>query len=144
MSTTVDPVGAGPEARSEKFLTLLFGATAAPIFWTGQLILSYAVTAYVCYPGDHPHPLAPGATLFPVLLVFDAVALLACAAGGIISWRAWDRSAHAGRAAPHHILHTGEGRDRFLAMWGLMSSLWFFFAILFNAIASVTVPPCLS
>jgi hypothetical protein len=45
---------------------------------------------------------------------------------------------------PRHTLHTGEGRDRFLAMWGLLSSLWFFFAILFSTIASLTVTPCLS
>ena len=38
----------------------------------------------------------------------------------------------------------GEGRNRFLALWGMMSSLWFFAAILFNIIASVTVPPCFS
>jgi hypothetical protein len=70
--------------------------------------------------------------------------LIACIAGGLVSWRAWRRST-AGKDRGHrHVLHTGEGRDRFLAMWGIMSSLWFFVAILFNVIASVTVPPCLS
>jgi hypothetical protein len=75
--------------------------------------------------------------------LFDVVALIACTAGGLVSWRAWRRSSHAKAQDEHHLLHTGEGRDRFLAMWGMMSSLWFFFAILFNAIASITVPPCL-
>ena len=35
-----------------------------------------------------------------------------------------------------------QGRNRFLALWGMMSSLWFFAAILFNVFASIMVPPC--
>ena len=39
-------------------------------------------------------------------------------------------------------LQIGEGRARFLALWGIFSSLCFLIAILFNIIASVTVPIC--
>jgi hypothetical protein len=46
-----------------------------------------------------------------------------------VSWRIWRRGA-------------SKGRDRFLALWGMMSSLWFFAAILFNVFASILVPPC--
>jgi hypothetical protein len=141
MSQTIDPVGAAPETRSVHFLTLLFGTCAAPLFWAGQLILGYSVTAHACYPGDHPVMLSSTGPLFNALLIFDAVALLAAAAGGFVSWQAWQRVRQDGG---HHRQHTGEGRDRFLAMWGMLSSLWFFFAILFNTIASVSVPPCLS
>ena len=38
----------------------------------------------------------------------------------------------------------GEGRARFMALWGIFSSLCFFCAILFNIIASVTVPLCVA
>ena len=140
MSNTVDPIGGAPEARTASFALLLVGCTAAPIFWTGQLILGYGVTAHACYPGDHPllpHP----APLTAALIVFDVVALAASLVGGAVSWRIWQRVRQAG--GHHHTLHTGEGRRRFLAMWGLLSSLWFFGAILFNTIASLTVPPCL-
>jgi len=139
MSDTVDPVGAAPETRTVHFLALLFGATAAPIFWVGQLCLGYVVTADACYPGDHPVSLFETGPLFAALMVFDAVALLAALVGGIVSWRAWQRL----RGLPHSS-HFEEGRDRFLAIWGLFSSLWFFFAILFNTIASIMVTPCLS
>jgi hypothetical protein len=141
MSHAMDPVGAAPETRTVSFLTLLFGCVAAPLFWTGQLILGYGVTAQACYPGDHPAALAASGPLFTLLILFDAVALAAAAAGGLVSWRAWRRVRAPGGHT--HTLHTGEGRNRFLAMWGLLSSLWFFGAILFNTIASVTVPPCL-
>jgi hypothetical protein len=140
MSDTVDPVGAAPETRSVKFLTLLFATSAAPIVWLGQVMLGYGVSAYACYPGDHPQDLAATGPLFAALMAFDALALIGCAAGGAVSWRAW-RRARQDKAA---VLHTSEGRIRFLALWGIMSNLWFFAAILFNVIASVTVPPCLS
>ena len=39
-----DPIGAAPEARSASFLVLLFGCIAAPVFWTGQLMLGFGVS----------------------------------------------------------------------------------------------------
>ncbi|HEY4276043.1 MAG TPA: hypothetical protein VGM68_11195 [Rhizomicrobium sp.] len=130
MNQVLDPVGPAPETREPRFLWLLFGCTAAPLFWLGQMMLGYGVTAYVCYPGGHPVSLASGGPLFVALLLMDAIALTACAAGAAVSWRAWRR------------LRPGEGRNRFLALWGVMSSLWFFAAILFNVFASIMVPAC--
>jgi hypothetical protein len=128
--SVLDPVGAAPDARSPHFLLLLFGASAAPIFWLGQLMLSYGLTAYVCYPGDHPHAIARGLTLDGAILTFNLIAVLAAAAGGTAAWRCWRRDPR--------------GARRFLALWGICSSLGFFCAIVFNIIASVMVPPCLT
>lgn len=141
MSQVIDPVGAAPETHSVKFIILLFGACAAPLFWIGQILLAYSVSAYACYPGDHPVMPATG-PLFALMMVFDLVALAAAFLGGLVSWQSWRKVSHGGDH--RHVLHTGEGRDRFLALWGLLSSLWFFFAILFNTIASILVRPCLS
>ncbi|HVW73705.1 MAG TPA: hypothetical protein VHC39_08705 [Rhizomicrobium sp.] len=138
MSDTVDPIGAAPETRNVHFLVLLFGASAAPIFWIGQLCLGYAITAYVCYPGDHPVMLSATGPLFAALMAFDAIALVAALAGGAVSWRTWHNLSELRHPSQHP-----RGRDRFLAIWGLFSSLWFFLAILFNTIVSLTVPPCL-
>ncbi|HEY4075480.1 MAG TPA: hypothetical protein VGM26_00985 [Rhizomicrobium sp.] len=137
----VDPIGPAPETRTVRFLWLLFGASAAPLFWLGQLLLSYAITAHVCYPGDHPETLQETGPLLVTLIVFDVIALAASAGGALVSWRLWQRGEdrHSER---QFTLHVREVRARFLALWGVMSSIWFFFAILFNVIASVTVPPC--
>lgn len=129
--TALDPVGPAPETREPHFLWLLFGCSAAPLFWLGQMMLGYAVTAYICYPGDHPVALAAKSPLLAALIAFDVIALAACGAGALVSWRGWQR------------VRPG-GRNRFLALWGLMSSLWFFAAILFNAIASLVVTPCVT
>lgn len=130
MSQVLDPVGPAPETREPRFLRLLFGCAAAPLFWLGQVMLGYGVTAYVCYPGDHPVSLASAGPLFAALLVVDVIALTACATGALVSWQAWRQ------------LRPGEGRNRFLALWGMMSSLWFFAAVLFNVFASIMVPAC--
>ena len=70
------------------------------------------------------------------------VAIAGGAAAGSSPGAAWRADARQAARA-HTAQSTGEGRDRFLALWGMMSSLWFFCAILFNAIASVMVPLCL-
>lgn len=138
--TAVDPVGAAPESRRPRFIALLFAASVTPIFWLGQLMLSYSVTAQACYPGDHPIAAAQG-PLLTALLVFDVVALLACAAGSVVGWRAWRQVG--GPNQEHELTrHKNEERNRFLALWALLSNGCFFAAILFHIIASLTVPPC--
>lgn len=123
------------------FAALLFGACAAPIFWTGQLLLSYAVTAHACYPGDHPQAIASVQALKAAMYAFDVVAILVAVAGGITAWLCFAKT---GAARTNTEKAVSEGRARFLAIWGLFSSLWFFAAILFNTIASFAVPPCIS
>jgi hypothetical protein len=127
-----DAVGPAPETRSPRFLWLLFGASAAPLAWLGHMMVAYAITATACYPADHPVMPGTTASLFVALMFFDAMALAACAAGGFVSWRAWRQG------------QAGGGHGRFLALWGLMSSLWFAAAILFNVVASLMVPICLA
>jgi hypothetical protein len=138
MSDTANPA---PQEDRVGFWPLMFGACAAPIAWLGQVMLGYGVTAYACYPADHPLNRTP-APLFMALIVFDAAALAICIAAGVVSWWAWRRTRNEKEGGHRRALHTGEGRARFMALWGIMSSLWFFGAIIFNVIASVTVPPC--
>lgn len=113
-----------------RFLALMFGMTAAPIFWLGQTMLGYSVPAMICYGGDHPTLIEAGAPLRNALLAFDIVAIAAALVGGAVSILCW-------RALP-----PDQGRPRFMAMWGMISSLWFLGAILFGTIASLTVPLC--
>jgi hypothetical protein len=124
------------------FVALLFGAATAPVFWLGQLMLSYAVTAQACYPGDHPEAIASAPSLKMAMLGFDGVAILAAMTGGIVAWLCLAKIRQKRRGPYSHSVATGMGRARFLALWGVFSSLWFLGAILFNVIASLTVPPC--
>jgi hypothetical protein len=40
------------------------------------------------------------------------------------------------------LVEAGEGRTRFLAVWGIWTGVWFAIAILFNTIAVFAVPTC--
>jgi hypothetical protein len=140
MSEILDPVGPAPETRSLSFLVLLFGASAAPIFWLGQTMLSYALTAQACYPGDHPVRISFATNLGTVLILCDAMAFIAALAGAAASWWCWRHVRTVERGAIN--LRIGAGRVRFLSLWGIFSNLCFLIGIAFNTIATLTVPPC--
>ena len=131
-----------PVKAPRRFWLGLFGASAAPLFWLGQLMLGYWVTAEACYGSDHPGAAMSPAALRSLLIVFDAVAILAALVGGLVSTIVF-RSARRDEDAPGIGIEVRvESRIRFLAVWGLLSSLWFLAAILFNTIASLGVPLC--
>jgi hypothetical protein len=124
-----------PIKAPRRFWLGMFGACAAPIFWLGQLILGYWVSALACFGSDHPTTVASGQGLRSLLVAFDAVAVLAALAGGVISLMLLRANRGGGT--------TTDGRVHFLALWGLLSSACFFAAILFTVIASIGVPLCL-
>ena len=131
-----------PERRAPAgIISLLFGNVAAPIFWLGQLMLGYIVSAQACYGSDHPTITSSPTALRTTLYAFDGAAILAALAGGIVSlmcWRAVREPGHDARFAAK----VTASRVRFMAMWGMMSSLWFLGAVLFTTIATATVRLC--
>ncbi|HTQ15087.1 MAG TPA: hypothetical protein VMH86_14530 [Rhizomicrobium sp.] len=130
-----------PSQHRAGAFALLFGTSAAPLFWLGQMMLGYTVSALACYGSDHPTTIAAPGMLRATLIAFDVVAFAAAFAGAAISYANWRRGGDPAAAdTPERV--AGDSRVHFLALWGLLSSLWFFAAILFNAIASITVPLC--
>ena len=121
--------------------TLLFGACTAPIFWLGQLMLGYAVSRPSPATRRPSPSLAASGPLRATLLAFDTVAIAAAAAGGVVAFGAYGKFVMK-RRQNEAAMEIGEGRSRFMALWGVMSSMGFFCAILFGAIASISVPLC--
>lgn len=140
MSDAAAAPGLGRRPRAS-FIALMFGNTAAPIFWLGQLILSYVVSSLACYGSDHPTTIVSGSALRSALYVFDAVAVVAALAGGIVSLLCW-RAVRDPGSDTRFAVKVAESRRQFMAMWGMMSSLWFLGAIAFNTIATITVRLC--
>jgi hypothetical protein len=137
-----DATHPAPHARKVSRRTLALCVMTAPAFWLAQLVLGFGAWSYGCYPGDHPVRSAVSPAVYTFTLVFDAVALLAAIGAGVLSYSIW-RSVHDEKEGGHkHLLSTGEGRTRFIAMWGMLFSLCFFVAIVFATIASTMVPTC--
>jgi hypothetical protein len=128
-------------ARRPGFLALMFANIAAPIFWLGQLMLSYLVSSLACYGSDHPTTLASGTALQTALYAFDAVAIVAALAGGTVAFLSWRAVRDSGEESGF-VAKMSQSRTRFMAQWGMMSSLWFLGAIAFNTIATATVRLC--
>ena len=131
-----------PHRHRVEFWILLFGAAAAPLIWMGHLWLSYGLSSRTCFPGDLANAGVSGAGLRDALLVFDAGAIIVSLIGLAVSYRTWRATRAEARGRAEQAIEVGEGRTRFLAIWGMISSSMFLIAVLFAAIASIMVPLC--
>jgi hypothetical protein len=122
--------------------TLIVGASAAPILWLAQMLLSYGISADVCVGFTWATAVFTRTALHDTLFAFDAIAACGAIGGGLLSYRSWRLAGTTGGGGPPATADP-EDATRFLAHWGMLSSLWFFAAIVFNTIASIMISPCL-
>ena len=119
---------------------LLAALGAGPTAWALQLIASYGLASWACYPHDAPHRQVPppGWGDEPAILTainlgclgLDLVGLAVC----VIALR---RAAAEGEAASVRV-----GRTRFLAACGALAGAGFGAAILVGAAGVFMVPTC--
>jgi hypothetical protein len=121
---------------------LFFGLVAAPVAWNAQLLFSVALSAHACYPRDVPLTLPIWSSLWRILLAIGLVGIVLAIAGGLVSWRNWRVTFEEAAGSAHHLLNSGEGRTRFLAMFGILTSFLFALGVLFATAAVFLVPLC--
>ena len=134
-----------PHRERVSVVGLLFALAIGPAAWAAQLMVSYGLSSYACFPFDRPHLHAPPpgwsgerATLVAISLV----ALLFALGGLWWAYRSW-RAVQGEKAGTHHTLFdVGEGRSRFLAACGMLATSSFALAILFGLAAAAAVPSC--
>ena len=138
-STAAHP---SPHRGNVSAAALFLGLFAGPVVWGLQLIVNYGVASSACYAGDTPHSMPTWHSAWAVILLLNFLAAILALAGAALSYQHWQatRQEHHGDAG--HALEAGEGRTRFLALWGVMTGLGFFVAILFNTLALFMVPQC--
>jgi hypothetical protein len=121
---------------------LLAGIFAAPFAWTLQFMLGSAFSGHACFPKDWPLEDPLWTPLRGLLATIDVLGVLLAIAGLVISALAWSRLRAESGGSPHHLLDAGEGRSRFLAMAGLLSSVLFLVALVFASAELFVAPPC--
>jgi hypothetical protein len=121
---------------------LLFGIAAAPAAWDAQLMLSVALSGHACYPRERllAAPLWSG--LWSILLAISVGGIGIALAGGVVALRSWRRTRAERPGSGHHLLESGDGRTRFMAMCGLLTSAVFLLALIFGTAALFVVPLC--
>lgn len=121
---------------------LLFGIAAAPVAWDTQLLFSVALSGHACYPRNKllAAPLWSG--LWSILLAISLAGIVLAIVGGLVAWRSWRHTREESPGSAHHLLESGDGRTRFMAMCGMLTSALFLVALVFGTAALFLVPLC--
>jgi hypothetical protein len=121
---------------------LLFGICAAPLAWNAQILFGSALSGFVCYPHDArlATPLMGGSR--SLMLAVNLSGMAIAIGAGLISWRSWRRTSDERPGSFHHLLDRGEGRTRFMATVGLLTSALFLIALAFGLAVLCLVPLC--
>ena len=139
-------------ARGKAPLSALwFGFAGAPAAWSVQTLVNLSLSAHSCFPRLTPlsAPATPG--LRGIEFGVSLLALAVCLAAASVAWRTWwrTRDEHqrgTGRGRDHQpgpaLLETGEGRTRFMAFAGVLTSVTFLAVCAINTAAIFLVSPC--
>lgn len=133
-----------PHRRRAGLLALAFGVAGGPLAWGVHLVVNYGIASHACFPGAVPRSQPPSGVggLWWLLLSIDLIAIAVAAAAALVSYRSWraTRRELAGRA--RDLVEIGEGRTRFLALWGLLTGVGFLLAVVFDGVALWVLPLC--
>jgi hypothetical protein len=125
-------------------LALTLGLTGAPLAWGLHLVASYAITSHSCFPGAAPRSAVPlhSQGLSWLLIALDLAAIVVAAVAVLVSHRSWQSTR---REFPGHagdLIDIGEGRTRFLSLWGMLTSAGFMIAIAIDLVGLWILPLC--
>jgi uncharacterized membrane protein len=130
---------------------LWFGLFGGPAAWSIQTLVNLPVAAHACYPQLYPLDVPVIGGLRGIVFVVSILAVLVSVAAAAAAWRAWQFTRHehqqsSGKANQHQAeaaaLETGEGRTRFMAAAGVLTSLTFVLVSLVHLSAVFLVTPC--
>jgi hypothetical protein len=130
------------QVRIERLILVLM---AGPAAWIVQLVVGYGVASRLCRPGDAPRLVAPPwgwATEHIWLTLLNIACLLLSLGAGAVALGDWRRSREEKPGKAEAMLDVGEGRTRFLAGCGVLTSAAFAVAILFNTVSPTLIPAC--
>jgi Na+/proline symporter len=119
-----------------------FGLLGAPLGWSLQELVNVSLAGYACYPHDTPLATPLWTNLNDVSLGVEAAAAVLCVGALIAAVLTWRRTRHEKAGDTHQLLGSGDGRTRFMAMAGMITSALFLVATGLAALNLFGVPPC--
>jgi hypothetical protein len=146
MSTPHPHLAHDPAPHRERvtFLELAFGLAGGPVAWFLQFNAGYALATWPCFPNDHRMqlPMDGYAWSLPTMVAVMIAGVLISLAALWISWRNLQKTREEQPGGRGHLMETGAGRTRFLALWGVMLGGGFALASVVTAVAFVVLPRC--
>jgi hypothetical protein len=138
-SSAVHPA---PHRHKVSAWALWFAVLAGPLAWMGVEMIDYFTSSRQCTKRavDTVRELAAATSpwFLGVTLAGLVIALIALFVA-IVNWRKV-RKEESGSG--QHLLELGRGRTRFIAMWGLATSIGFTVAFAFTLAYMITAPLC--
>jgi hypothetical protein len=131
-----------PHRHRVGFVPLILALIAPPLAWSVHLVVNYGFSSRACFPDGTPQPLPAISALWWVLITVDIASLAVSAIAALTAYRSWILSAEEQADTGSPMVETGEGRTRFLAIWGLLIGIWFFIAVGFDFIGLWILPLC--
>ena len=122
-----------PHRESSHEILTWFAITAAPLAWVTRLLVNYTIAGQHCVGAANIGALALPDEWIATILLVDLLALLLAAIAGSIAYRQWREMRSENGGSVHHLVHSGEGRARFLAMCGMLTSALFGVAVIIDA-----------
>jgi hypothetical protein len=133
-----------PHRRRVARWVIAIALFVAPVTWGLQLLVAVTLAGHACYPHAVPRALPLWANLSQRLLAMNIAAIALCLIAGFVAWLGWRRTRAERPGDAHHLLESGDGRTRFLAMAGLINSVLFGVAVIFESINLFMDPTCLA
>lgn len=132
------------DAASVGLGALWFGLLAAPLAWSAQLMVDYALIAHACFPDAAMRDVPILASARTIVLAVSALAILAAVAGIVVATRSYGRAGghHESDRQQFHDAPIPEGRARFMALAGVLASSLFLGGIVIHALGIVMLSPC--
>ena len=131
-----------PQRSRVSLWAMWFAILGAPVAWSVQQLVNPPMFAHGCFPHDVPLTDSIWSNTRTVATLVEVVALAVCILAGAIAWRSWQRTRDEKPGSGHHLLEAGDGRSRFMAMVGLISSGLFLLTVVVATAMLYMVPPC--
>lgn len=139
-----EPGHPAPARNSVGLLPLWFGLFGAAAAWSVQEIVDYSIAAHTCYPRLYPldAPTVGRGALWGITIAVSVAMLAVGIAAGLSAVHAWRQTREETGGHSSWALDTGEGRTRFMAMSGLLTSVVFVLGMLVHTATILSVSPC--
>ena len=141
-----------PERHRVAPFTLWFGLLGAPAAWAIQTLVNLPISAHACFPRIFPLAVPAAGALRGILFVVCIAAIIVGVAALWAAVRGWQRTREehqsgSGKGGQHDrgtaLAETGEGRTRFMAAAGVLTSLTFLLvSVAQTAVVFLVAPAC--
>lgn len=144
MSNALDPQAhhPSPHRRRTNLFSLLYSLVAPPAGWLASQVCNATLAQEACFPGTQPLAQPSFSGVRELEALFLVASLLISASAAIVAYRAWRRTRQEHGGDAHALIAIGEGRSRFMALAGMMTSLAFLAGALFSVPALIFVSAC--